>query len=416
MSVYLRRPKLSDDMNEEEVEQTNNQSQDASTQQPDNSRDYTKEFAIINAKIAELERRFNAEKQPLINQRTAIMQAAAKAGISLTTNESVSCKFSAKLFESVIKNSKTDELINLIDSTFSSLPDLSYYMDKKGCTSLAKRLLAFLNDQYWNDGQNHWNDVAEFIRGTLGKANISLSTKEMMKFVNELGNQMQGHNMFIWIFGNNPKQNEVVEEPVETKQLSEPLEEPEETLYQEPLDEVPDTVDDYDETPDVQEDAVFFPGETEDDYDSRYFGDLHPDDFPEYDDKSGPLYGEDDELYEGKLFNIFNRRKPKEIVPLVSLQKEIPEEILEVITECLRNSADDIEKEMEERQAFPGPVIRDYFKYAFDEFWDVFFNYFPERLIWYNENGQNPRLDLDNIWRAWGIQITSLYANKIMTY
>jgi protein required for attachment to host cells len=52
MSVYLRRPKLSDDMNEEEVEQTNNQSQEASTQQPDNSRDYTKEFAIINAKIA----------------------------------------------------------------------------------------------------------------------------------------------------------------------------------------------------------------------------------------------------------------------------------------------------------------------------------------------------------------------------
>lgn len=306
MSVYLRRPKLSDniDMNEEEVQQnTTSQPQDASAQQqPDNSRDYTKEFAVVNAKIAELERRFNAEKQPLINQRTAIMQAAAKAGVSLTTNESVNYKFSTRLYEAVGKNSKTDELINIIDSTFSSLPDLSYYMDQRGCTSLAKRLLAFLNDQYWNDGQNHWNDVAEFIRGTLGKANISLSTKEMMKFVNELGNQMQGHNMFIWIFGNNPKQNEVVENPVETEQLSEPLEEPEETLYQEPLDEVPDVVDDYDETPDVQEDAVYFPDETEDDYDSRYFGDLHPDDFPEYDNEPGPLYGEDDELYEGRTF------------------------------------------------------------------------------------------------------------------
>ncbi len=315
MSVYLRRPKLSDDtdMNEEEVQQnTTAQPQDASAQQQtDNSRDYTKEFAVVNAKIAELERRFNAEKQPLINQRTAIMQAAAKAGVSLTTNESVNYDFSTKLFESVIKNSKTDELINLIDSTFSSLPDLSYYMDKKGCTSLAKRLLAFLNDQYWNDGQNHWNDVAEFIRGTLGKANISLSTKEMMKFVDELGNQMQGHNMFVWIFGNQPaKANEVeeqpapelpVEEPVAVEEEPELIEEPEETLYQEPVSEVPGE-EDYQYDPEVHEDAVFFPGETEDQYDTRYFGDLYPDDFPEEDySDDTPLYGEEDyELNESK--------------------------------------------------------------------------------------------------------------------
>lgn len=318
MSVYLRRPKLSDDMNEEEVEQTNNQSQDASTQQSDNSRDYTKEFAIINAKIAELERRFNAEKQPLINQRTAIMQAAAKAGISLTTNESVSCKFSAKLFESVIKNSKTDELINLIDSTFSSLPDLSYYMDKKGCTSLAKRLLAFLNDQYWNDGQNHWNDVAEFIRGTLGKANISLSTKEMMKFVDELGNQMQGHNMFIWIFGNQPvKANEVeeqsvpelpAEEPVAVEEEPELIEEPAETLYQEELPEIPGE-EDYQYDPEVHEDAVFFPGETEDQYDTRYFGDLSPDDLPEYNEDPNAMIYDEEELNESGIFRVPPRKR-----------------------------------------------------------------------------------------------------------
>ena len=113
MSVYLRRPKLSDDMNEEEVDQNQQQSTQDASSQVDNSRDYTKEFAIVNAKIAELERRFNAEKQPLINQRTAIMQAAAKDGISLTTNESAGYKFSSKLFESVLKNSKTDELISL---------------------------------------------------------------------------------------------------------------------------------------------------------------------------------------------------------------------------------------------------------------------------------------------------------------
>lgn len=419
MSVYLRRPKLSDDMNEEEVEQTNNQSQDASTQQPDNSRDYTKEFAIINAKIAELERRFNAEKQPLINQRTAIMQAAAKAGISLTTNESVSCKFSAKLFESVIKNSKTDELINLIDSTFSSLPDLSYYMDKKGCTSLAKRLLAFLNDQYWNDGQNHWNDVAEFIRGTLGKANISLSTKEMMKFIDELGNQMQGHNMFIWIFGNQPaKANEVEEQPAPEVPAEEPelIEEPAETLYQEPVAEVPGE-EDYQYDPEVHEDAVFYPSETEDQYDTRYFGDLSSDDFPEYDEEpNAMLFDEDDyELNESKRFNLF-RRKNKEPEPLPPLQKEIPNELFDIIDDIFAYSAEDIMSEVNTSGKFFGPVIRDYFKNSCDEFWDAYFNYFPERYEWYNRYNIDPREDLNNIWKVWGIPIVSKFSNSLKRY
>ena len=249
MSTYLRRPKLSDDVNEEEVQNNQQQTNDSSVSQQDNSRNYTQEFATVNAKIAELERRFNAEKQPLINQRTAIMQAAAKAGISLTTSESVNYKFSSKLYESVVRGSRTDELVGLIDSTFAALPDLSYYMDSRGCTSLAKRLLAFLNDQYWNDGQNQWSDIAEFVRGTLSKANISLSTKEMMKFIDELGNQMKGNTMYVWIFGNQedePEQEEVeeapaVEEPVETPE--EPVETPEEpveTLAQ-PVEEYPET-------------------------------------------------------------------------------------------------------------------------------------------------------------------------------
>ena len=289
MSVYLRRPKLSDDMNEEEVQQEQQPTQDASTQQQSNDRDYTKEFAVVNAKLAELERRFNAEKQPLINQRTAIMQAAAKAGISLTTNEGVSYRFSTKLFESVMKNSKTEELINLIDSTFAALPDLSYYMDKKGCTSLAKRLLAYLNDQYWNDGQNHWNDVSDFIRGTLGKANISLSTKEMMTFVDKLGEMMKPNSMFTWIFGNQaPGKKPISTEGLGQDELLDPIEnaQPAVDPDEQPIEKLyPDEEEGFvqPEEEELPEESVYYPGETEDDYDRRYFGG-YPDDEELYDE------------------------------------------------------------------------------------------------------------------------------------
>ena len=65
-----------------------------------------------------------------------------------TKNESVrvSFRFSKKLYEAV-QNGKTDELADAVAQTFNSLPNLSYFMDAKGCYTLAKRLLSFLKEK-----------------------------------------------------------------------------------------------------------------------------------------------------------------------------------------------------------------------------------------------------------------------------
>lgn len=390
------------DVNEEEVEQSKSNNDPSNTsnnnQQPaDNNRNYVQEYAIVNAKIAELERRFNAEKQPLLNQRTAIMQAAAKSGISLTNNnESASHKynFSTKLYESIMTAGKTDELINIINTTFDALPDLSYYMDNKGTRSLAKRILSFLNDQYWNDGQDHWSDVAEFVRSTISRANISLSTKEVKKFIDELSNQMNGNSMFVWIFGNKPVAPEAEELPVE--------EEPEETLTpaEEPVEEYTER-----EVPAVDDEGESNMITPEDEYQLLGYAEE-------------PEYIEDDDLLnESKITNFFNRKRGKEKeFYLPPLQKEIPNELFDVIDNIFANSAEDIMSEVNASGKFFGPVIRDYFENSCDEFWEAYFNYFPERYEWYNRYNIDPRADLDNIWKVWGIPIVCKFSNSLKRY
>lgn len=407
------------DVNEEEVEQSKSNNDTSNTsnnnQQPaDNNRNYVQEYAIVNAKIAELERRFNAEKQPLLNQRTAIMQAAAKSGISLTNNnESANHKynFSTKLYESIMTAGKTDELINIINTTFDALPDLSYYMDNKGTRSLAKRILSFLNDQYWNDGQDHWSDVAEFVRSTISRANISLSTKEVKKFIDELSNQMNGNSMFVWIFGNKPTAPEVEEEPVpEEKPVEDvnpdvsyegeitPEDEEELLRFADPAEEVP--VEEYVEDEVLPEDTEAVSITPEDEEALLKYASPAEDDF---------------ELNESKLFNLF-RRKDKEVEPLPPLQKEIPNELFDVIDNIFAYSAEDIMSEVNASGKFFGPVIRDYFENSCDEFWEAYFNYFPERYDWYVRYNIDPRTDLDNIWKVWGIPIVCKFSNSLRRY
>ena len=119
-----------------------------------------------------------------------------------TKNESVrvSTRFSKKLFEAV-QLGKADELADAVAETFNQLPNISYYMDDKGCMTLAKRMLTFLNDQSWNDGENHWDEVADFLNTTLSKANISLSSREMNEFISKFAEVLSTRTMFSWIFG-----------------------------------------------------------------------------------------------------------------------------------------------------------------------------------------------------------------------
>lgn len=405
------------DVNEEEVEQnqtTDQNSNSSNTQQPATSnRNYAQEYATVTAKIAELERRFNAEKQPLLNQRTAIMQAAAKAGISLTgANEShkVSYNLSTKLYESMMSTGKTDELVNIINSTFDALPDLSYYMDSKGCKSLAKRMLAFLNDQYWNDGQNHWSDVAEFIRNTIGRANISLSTKEVKKFVDELSNQMNGNSMFIWIFGNKtpePVEEEPVEEvpaETETPNLITPEDEEELLGFAEPVEEEP--VIEYPEESEVPVESVV----------------ITPDDEEELIQYAEPYEEETDELYEGKHFNqirnIFKKQDREYNPTIFTEEPELPDVLELALHQYAEEIASDLIYEIENNGKDLYNEVYEFLLYAGDQFWDEYYLMMGEKeheyYTYFLKFTQEE--ELQKIMEVWGDQIVEVFQESCDRY
>ena len=115
-------------------------------------------------------------------------------------NEGVTYKFSKKLYESLV-TSKADELYGAIKGTLDKLDDLSYYMDNKTCQTFAKRLLAWLNEQGWNDGQNHWDDFEDHVRQMLTSGTISLSRREINSFISEFSKVLKENTVFGWIFG-----------------------------------------------------------------------------------------------------------------------------------------------------------------------------------------------------------------------
>lgn len=208
MAVYIRRSKkLTED------DQQQQQQQQANHGPASNASVVAKEIEKCNQDIVKsqnainvAEQRYHEEKEKQNNNIVQLQQRVADLGGTAiepaTKNESVkvSFRFSKKLYEAV-QNGKTDELADAVAQTFNSLPNLSYFMDAKGCYTLAKRLLSFLNEQSWNDGNSHWDEVAEFLTNTLTKANISLSSREMRQFIGEFGNELKKRTMFSWIFG-----------------------------------------------------------------------------------------------------------------------------------------------------------------------------------------------------------------------
>ena len=205
MAVYIRRSK--------KLTEDDQQQQQVNHGPASNASAIAKEIEKCNQDIIKCqnainiaEQRYQEEKKKQNNNIVQLQQRIAELGGTAiepaTSNESVkvSFRFSKKLYEAV-QNGKTDELADAVAQTFNSLPNLSYFMDEKGCYTLAKRLLSFLNEQSWNDGNSHWDEVTEFLTNTLTKANISLSSREMRQFIDEFGNELKRRTMFSWIFG-----------------------------------------------------------------------------------------------------------------------------------------------------------------------------------------------------------------------
>ena len=206
MAVYIRRSKKLTEDDQQQQQQVNHGP-------VSNASVIAKEIEKCNQDIIKCqnainiaEQRYQEEKKKQNNNISQLQQRIAELGGTAiepaTSNESVkvSFRFSKKLYEAV-QNGKTDELADAVAQTFNSLPNLSYFMDEKGCYTLAKRLLSFLNEQSWNDGNSHWDEVTEFLTNTLTKANISLSSREMRQFIDEFGNELKRRTMFSWIFG-----------------------------------------------------------------------------------------------------------------------------------------------------------------------------------------------------------------------
>ena len=205
MAVYIRRSK--------KLTEDDQQQQQVNHGPVSNASVIAKEIEKCNQDIIKCqnainiaEQRYQEEKKKQNNNISQLQQRIAELGGTAiepaASNESVkvSFRFSKKLYEAV-QNGKTDELADAVAQTFNSLPNLSYFMDEKGCYTLAKRLLSFLNEQSWNDGNSHWDEVTEFLTNTLTKANISLSSREMRQFIDEFGNELKRRTMFSWIFG-----------------------------------------------------------------------------------------------------------------------------------------------------------------------------------------------------------------------
>ena len=207
MAVYIRRSKkLTEDDQQQQQQQVNHGPVSNASAVSKEVEKYNQDIIKCQNAINVAEQRYHEEKDKQNNIISQLQQRVAELGGTAiepaTKNESVrvSFRFSKKLYEAV-QNGKTDELADAVAQTFNSLPNLSYFMDAKGCYTLAKRLLSFLNEQSWNDGNSHWDEVAEFLTNTLAKANISLSSREMRQFIGEFGNELKKRTMFSWIFG-----------------------------------------------------------------------------------------------------------------------------------------------------------------------------------------------------------------------
>ena len=161
------------------------------------------DIATLTASIDKKEKEFNDFKANQLNKINLLRKQAAEAGIDLSGNasESKTYRFSKKLYEAMNTN-KADELAAAFKVTFDRLDTLSFYLDDKGCLTFARRLLAWINEQGWNDGLNHWEEVEEKIRLLFTNGTVSMSRREISEFIGTFKEVLINNTVFAWIFGN----------------------------------------------------------------------------------------------------------------------------------------------------------------------------------------------------------------------
>ena len=161
------------------------------------------DIATLTASINKKEKEFNDFKANQLNKINLLRKQAADAGIDLSGNASEGKKyrFSKKLYEAMNTN-KADELAAAFKVTFDRLDTLSFYLDDKGCFTFARRLLAWINEQGWNDGLNHWEEVEEKMRLLFTNGTVSMSRREISEFIETFKEVLINNTVFAWIFGN----------------------------------------------------------------------------------------------------------------------------------------------------------------------------------------------------------------------
>ena len=161
------------------------------------------DIATLTASINKKEKEFNDFKANQLNKINLLRKQAAEAGIDLSGNasESKTYRFSKKLYEAMNTN-KADELAAAFKVTFDRLDTLSFYLDDKGCLTFARRLLAWINEQGWNDGLNHWEEVEEKLRLLFTNGTVSMSRREISEFIETFKEVLINNTVFAWIFGN----------------------------------------------------------------------------------------------------------------------------------------------------------------------------------------------------------------------
>ena len=161
------------------------------------------DIAALTASINKKEKEFNDFKANQLNKINLLRKQAADAGIDLSGNASEGKKyrFSKKLYEAMNTN-KAHELAAAFKVTFDRLDTLSFYLDDKGCLTFARRLLAWINEQGWNDGLNHWEEVEEKLRLLFTNGTVSMSRREISEFIETFKEVLINNTVFAWIFGN----------------------------------------------------------------------------------------------------------------------------------------------------------------------------------------------------------------------
>lgn len=140
-------------------------------------------------------------KQIIMINQQLVKLGAAPAGVPSSESVNTKFRFSKRLYESLV-TSKSDELAAAVKTTLDNLDGLSYYMDAKTIKAFARRILAWINDQDWNDGKDHWDDLEDKIRQMLSNGTVSMSRREINLFVEEFAKVLDDNTVFSWIFGN----------------------------------------------------------------------------------------------------------------------------------------------------------------------------------------------------------------------